>query len=176
MFDVFNRKPKDDSIDFNSMYEVVDALGIRGYKIKNLNVCKQIWNELVPESGQADTVQGELLRLLESLRWEAQHNGNHNWDDNYSYFCGFIRNILSEFLIEDNPQKDKLCAAIEYVKECGEYALKYNSGYISDDDVNPMLLAYTDDDLYDYIADMIAEFYKGHPTEIAYIAKDYIYR
>lgn len=41
-----------------------------------------------------DTVQGELLRRAEKLRSEAQDNGNHNWDDNYAWFCEFIRDSL----------------------------------------------------------------------------------
>ena len=81
---------KEDLIDFESMYEGVDELGVRGYKLSHLETCKRIWHNYVPESGQSDCIQGELLRQLEGLRNEAQGNGNINWDDNFEFFCNFI--------------------------------------------------------------------------------------
>lgn len=59
-----------------------------------------IWKNLVPSSGQAETVQGELLRANEKLRDEAQRNGNINWDS------GFV--ILIEFLESHLCAKKKL--------------------------------------------------------------------
>lgn len=50
-------------------------------------VASWIWHNLVPSQGPAETVQGELLRAVERLRWEAQTNGNVNWD------AGFVRFI-----------------------------------------------------------------------------------
>lgn len=49
----------------------------------------------VPKSGQADNLQGELLREAEALRCEAQDNGNINWDYDHAYFCDFIRSSLN---------------------------------------------------------------------------------
>lgn len=42
-----------------------------------------MWKNLVPKSGQADILQGEMLRQAEKLRKEACQNGNINWDDNF---------------------------------------------------------------------------------------------
>jgi hypothetical protein len=42
-----------------------------------------IWRHMVPKSGQSGTVQGELLRAVEKLRWEAQSNGNINRDESH---------------------------------------------------------------------------------------------
>lgn len=78
----------DDPIDWESAYAVVNKLGLRGYKPKYFKECKRIWKKLVPKQGQADTVQGELLREVEKLRHEAWNNGNINWDDNFAWFCG----------------------------------------------------------------------------------------
>jgi hypothetical protein len=41
---------------------------------------KDIWSQFVPKSGQALTVQGELLRAVEKMRDEAVRNDNGNWD------------------------------------------------------------------------------------------------
>lgn len=54
-----------------------------------------IWRNLVPKSGQAGTVQVELLRAVEKLSWEAQNNGNTNWDEGFEMFIRFIGDTLS---------------------------------------------------------------------------------
>ena len=41
----------------------------------------ELWEAYVPESGQAATLQGELLREIEALRTEAQENDNINFDE-----------------------------------------------------------------------------------------------
>jgi len=55
-----------------------------------------IWANYVPKSGQADTIQGELLRSVVKLRDEAERNGNINWDDGHIIFAEFIRASLSK--------------------------------------------------------------------------------
>ena len=40
---------------------------------------ERLWDELVPRSGQARTVQGELVRCIGKLTDEAYRNGNINW-------------------------------------------------------------------------------------------------
>lgn len=51
------------------------------YKQEYLDECKYIWKNYVPKAGQADNLQGELIREIEGLRCEAQDNGNYNWDE-----------------------------------------------------------------------------------------------
>jgi hypothetical protein len=45
-----------------------------------LKIGQFIWESYVPKSGQAETVQGELLRSIEKLADEAQRNGNINFN------------------------------------------------------------------------------------------------
>jgi hypothetical protein len=40
---------------------------------------RSLWLRYVPPRGQAETVQGELIRAAEKLRNEAQRNANLNW-------------------------------------------------------------------------------------------------
>jgi hypothetical protein len=42
-----------------------------------------LWKLLVPRSGCADTVQGELVRAIGRIESEYYRNGNMNWDGNY---------------------------------------------------------------------------------------------
>ena len=53
-----------------------------------------IWRERVPKSGQADTIEGELLRAVEKLRDEAIRNGNMNWDAGFGILLSFLESKL----------------------------------------------------------------------------------
>ena len=55
---------------------------------------KAIWKEFVPKSGQAETVQGELLRAVEKLRDGAIRNGNANWDQGFEMLLAYLSNHL----------------------------------------------------------------------------------
>ncbi|MFC9617913.1 hypothetical protein [Streptomyces sp. NPDC056938] len=56
----------------------------------------RIWRTYVPKRGQADTVQGELIRAVEKLRDEAVRNGNINWDDGFERLVLFLGRILND--------------------------------------------------------------------------------
>ncbi len=49
-----------------------------------------IWMQFVPRSGQAETVQGELLRAVEKLRDGAIRNGNTNWDQGFEILLAYV--------------------------------------------------------------------------------------
>lgn len=159
-----------------SPYDVVKELGILGYQMKHFDMCKHLWKTKVPKSGQADTVQGELLRQAEKLRNEARDNGNMNWDGNYTWFCNFIIQTFESAEGFNKDYLDKLVSALTVVKECGEYAAEYNAGKIPEDDVDPNRIAYTEEDLYNFIEDGIAEFVIKNPIDIPNQKKDFIYR
>jgi hypothetical protein len=54
----------------------------------------QLWNELVPASGQASTIQGELIRCSSRLTSEAMRNGNVNWDRGFRIMTEFLEKHL----------------------------------------------------------------------------------
>ena len=57
---------------------------------------RNIWASFVPKAGQADTVQGELLRAVEKLRDEATRNGNANWDEGFETLLSYLNQKLSD--------------------------------------------------------------------------------
>lgn len=57
----------------------------------------RLWNELVPRSGQAATVQGELIRCTGKLSDEAYRNGNINWGPGHERMLGFVGDTLTDF-------------------------------------------------------------------------------
>lgn len=136
----------------------IEELISEKYEKKYYDQCKYIWKNYVPESGQSNILQGELLREIEKLRYEAQDNGNINWDKDFSWFCDFIIETLCYRDIFSDDEKAKIILALEYIKECGNYAKQWNDGQISDDDVDMNRIAYTKDNLYDMVSDAIGYF------------------
>jgi len=58
----------------------------------------RLWNELVPPHGQAETLQGELIRIAGKLTDQAFRNGNMNWDADHEKMWRFVGKHL------DDPQ------------------------------------------------------------------------
>lgn len=146
----------------------LDRLMREPYVQKYFNECKFIWKNYVPKNGQSSVLQGELLRELEKLRWEAQDNGNINWDDDYTYFCDFIKKTLCRQTIFSETEKRKIVLALDYINDCGNYAKKWNSGQIAGQEVDMDKIAYTKDNLYDIVADAIGFFQMKNPEPIPY--------
>lgn len=133
----------------------IEQLKNTAYEQMYLDECKFIWKNYVPTNGQAKVLQGELLRELEKLRCEAQDNGNINWDEDFSYFCDFIRESLCAEDVFSEIEKEKISLALTYIKTCGDYARRFHNGEFPEHDVDVNMLAYTEDNLYDIVADAI---------------------
>ena len=56
---------------------------------------RSLWLRNVPARGQADTVQGELIRAVEKLRDEAKRNGNVNWGGDHVILARYIKDQLT---------------------------------------------------------------------------------
>jgi len=57
---------------------------------------EDLWSQLVPKSGQADTVQGELIRAVGRMEDEFFRNGYGNWDQGYEILSAFALAQLSD--------------------------------------------------------------------------------
>ena len=51
---------------------------------------QRLWDTLVPASGAADTLQGELVRIVGKLIDQAYRNGNCNWDADHEAMWRFV--------------------------------------------------------------------------------------
>ncbi|MFV0275161.1 MAG: hypothetical protein ACK5HL_02850 [Bacilli bacterium] len=111
--------------------------------------CKYIWNNLIPKSGQADNLQGELLRQIEKLAWEAQDNGNINWDSDFEYFCDFLNSNLCN---SDAISKEEQKQVLQKIKAAGQ-------------GLEPI---HVEDDLFDSIRNAIGAFYAKNKELILY--------
>jgi hypothetical protein len=120
-----------DSVDLNG-----DTRAIAGW----------IWRNLVPKSGQAGTVQGELLRAVEKLSWEAQNNGNANWDNRFEMFIEFLGATLSA-----EPRLSQTTLAT--VRQDLATLANYDEPYI-------------EDDLYDRLTEVAVNYCRLNPVLI----------
>ena len=55
---------------------------------------QELWELLVPSSGAADTVQGEIVRLSGRIHDEICHNGGANWDADYRKMASSLISLL----------------------------------------------------------------------------------
>ncbi len=122
-------------------------------------IARWIWANLVPKSGQASSVQGELLRAVERLRWEAQGNGNINWDEGFARFVAFLAaHLLGE---REFTRELKASLAVD---------LERLSNFLPvlelERDADAGKLPYVEDDLYDRLVSHIVRFCRLHPRLI----------
>ena len=101
---------------------------------------RTIWMTKVPPDGQADTIEGELLRAVEKLRREAQGNGNINWDEGFEILIRFLRAHLLDAAIYPDDVLKITRAVLDR---------------ISDPD-RPVV----DDGPYDELGDRVVEWYR----------------
>jgi len=154
----------------------IEQLISEKYEPQYFNECEFIWKNYVPTSGQSNVLQGELLRELEKLSYEAQDNGNINWDDDFSFFCDFLIETLCAQSIYTEEEKEKITLILSYIKECGQYARQFNEGKIPDDKVDIHRIAYVNNNLYDIVADLIGFMQKEHPEPIPFVGHDKVKR
>lgn len=110
--------------------------------VKYFTEAQDIWRKFVPEKGQSNVVEGELIRAIEKLRTEAYDNGNANWDIAFAYFCDYIWEKLN----------DSTTFSLNEIKEIRsdlDRILEYKEPYL-------------EDDLYDRIADYVIVWSKVH--------------
>ncbi len=77
----------------------------------------RLWKELVPRSGQAETLQGELVRIAGKLSDEAYRNGNANWDENCERMLRFVGVHLDDQETFLAKERKRINAAIEKIIE-----------------------------------------------------------
>ncbi len=54
----------------------------------------ELWNMLVPGSGKAQTIQGEMIRIVGRVTHEILDNGGINWDDDYREMIHALNDFL----------------------------------------------------------------------------------
>ncbi|MBV8036411.1 hypothetical protein [Roseateles sp.] len=122
-------------------------------------VASWIWNHLVPEQGQAGSIQGEMLRAVEKLRWEAQENGNINWDEGFLILLGFLEEHLAGhqgFSAAERQAIRNDLARLRDFLPADELA----------DGADDSALPCTEDELYDRLEGFVVAFARTQPQPL----------
>jgi hypothetical protein len=134
------------------------------------DVARWIWKTLVPKSGQAPFVQAEILRAIEKLRWEAQANGNINWDDRFEMLIDYIEEKLASQACFSATAKTSIRDGLSRLRG---FTPANETTDVSD------LVAhgpYTHDDLYDRLTEHLMKYCRNHPQLIPHVADPKQYR
>lgn len=133
--------------------------------------CIDLLKNYVPKYGQANTIQGEMLRQIEKLRYEAQNNGNLNWDEDCEFFCRFLKYVLCNASCLSVKMKQDVSDALQRINRAGTTASLFFQKKITHEELVSKYgceLACVDDDIYDTVCNAIGFFYKNNPQMIPY--------
>lgn len=102
---------------------------------------------MVPLSGPAPTLQGELLRSVETLRDDAQHHPN-DFRKSHRRMAAFIRDTLIKSGIYNEAENKSIKAATAKLRKVSR--------------------PYTKDDVYDQLVDQVCVFCSRYEEPIPY--------
>lgn len=125
----------------------------------NHDIAGWIWSNHVPKRGSVKYLQAEILRAIEALRWEAQENGNINWDEGFESHADLIsRSLLAQ---AELSEQDRI-QLVDDIKRIKEFLPP--SELTSDSQINS--LPYVEDDLYDRLTDQLIAYCRRQPRHI----------
>ena len=113
--------------------------------MKYENEVKYLWENYVPNQGESNILQAELIRIIEQLRYEATYNLNANWNQTFEKWVAFLKLYLPE-------QSDIL----DEILNKGKYARQYYDGLVP---LDVDEIAIYDDSIYDFLLDQVIELY-----------------
>ena len=118
----------------------------------------RLWEALVPASGQADTLQGELIRIAGKLTDQAYRNGNMNWDTEHERLWRFIGEKIGQDPIFSKSERRLIHDKIEEIirnQECPDLSGDASPYYIVSEKVVDWCMAHPDPILYEKDPDLI---------------------
>lgn len=120
-----------------------------------------LWNELVPPSGQAETVQGELIRCVGRLSDECTRNGNINWSDGFVLMAEYLRRHLCDGTFDQETSQD-IAEDVDDV--------------VAAADAPETVFNVEDEDTFDRLTDRVVEWCQRHPEPIAHVRDERLKR
>ena len=122
----------------------------------------QLFDSLVPDSGQADTLQGELIRCIARLASECHRNGNLNWDEGFKIMALFLEKHLADDTFSSELTKE-IKNDISLIIASGKDP--ENGAYV-----------YKEDDAYTRVTDRVVEWCHKHPEPIRHVNNPKLHR
>ncbi len=100
----------------------------------------RLWERLVPQVGQADTLQGELVRIVGNLIDQAYRVGNKNWNTKHEIMWLFVAEKLTSSDCFTDDVKDEIKKRVAEI-------IKYQK-----------CPSFADDNPYHYITEKVVDF------------------
>ena len=102
----------------NGKHDGVSAITVRGNTWKEQY--NELWAKLVPASGRAQTVQGEMIRIIGKVSYEILDNGGLNWDDDYRKMLKALSGFMSSFGSSGNAPVDEANRIVKEISASSE--------------------------------------------------------
>jgi len=112
----------------------------------------KLWRDLVPRRGQANTVQGELVRAIARLAVESYKNGNLNWNGSFRQLVTFLRKHLTDESVFDAPTIAQIKRDLADIGAVGNGSQGYDYP--------------KGEDPYDRVTDRVVEWCQKNPKPI----------
>ncbi|WP_158977982.1 ankyrin repeat domain-containing protein [Cellulophaga sp. L1A9] len=81
---------------------------------------EELWDFLIPSSGSAKTIQGEVVRISGKVRDEIYRNGGGNWDIDFKKMLAIFFDYLSIGISLNNDELKKTAILIKDIRENGD--------------------------------------------------------
>lgn len=94
-------------------------------RIRNIDDFRRLWRELVPATGSADSLQGELLRAVENLRDESCRNGNRNFGLRHLEQCRLLTDTLNNWPDFTSDTRNTFGKLIAQIETAGRNSIEY---------------------------------------------------
>lgn len=109
-----------------------------------------LFDLLVPQSGEAESLQGELVRAIRKLESDYYRNGSEHFFSHYRGLATFLRKHLRLKSLFDEATIRQIEQDIEIMKQHGRGYVDYEEG----------------EDCYDRITDRVVEYCRARPNLI----------
>jgi hypothetical protein len=85
----------------------------------------ELWENLVPECGQAASIQGEIIRTVGMLATEDRRNGCVNWGEDFEAYVEFLRAWLPSKQVFSAEQCGRIMRDLDAVLVNGRDGVDY---------------------------------------------------
>ena len=97
----------------NDKHDGVSAITVSGNTWKEQY--NELWAKLVPASGKAQTVQGEMIRIIGKVSYEILDNGGLNWGGDYKKMLKALSGFMNSFDSSGNAPVDEATGIIKKI-------------------------------------------------------------
>lgn len=131
-------------------------------RIRNIDDFRRLWRELVPLTGSADSLQGELLRAVENLRDESCRNGNRDFGLRHLEQCQLLADTLNKWPDFTTDTRTTYGRLIMEIETAGRNSIEYGRLSARERRLYKKPTACTNQTVYDLLLGIFTDFALHH--------------